>query len=140
MGKTHRKIKELFGLLFSRLVLTVALLLAQVVWLFLLISRLSDYRGIFGAGGVALSVLMCIALIRKDTTAPEFKISWVLVFMVMPIQGGLLYLLWGDKRPAIPLRRRLERAQSVLAPLRRGDPAAQAALEAANPRAAQTAR
>ena len=140
MGKTHRKIKELFGLLFSRLVLTAALLLAQVVWLFLLTSRLSDYRGIFSTAGIALSVLMCIAIIRKDTTAPEFKISWVLVFMVMPIQGGLLYLLWGDKRPAIPLRRRLERAQAVLAPLRRGDPAAQAALEAANPRAAQTAR
>ncbi|MBM6901453.1 hypothetical protein H6B10_17720, partial [Gemmiger formicilis] len=38
-------------------------------------------------------------------------------------QGGLLYLLWGDKRPAIRLRRRMEQAEAQLAPLRTPDPA-----------------
>lgn len=36
--------------------------------------------------------------------------------MLMPVQGGLLYLMWGNKRPAIPLRRRMERAEAELAP------------------------
>ncbi len=33
---------------------------------------------------------MCLALIRQDSTVPEFKISWMILFMVMPVQGGLL--------------------------------------------------
>lgn len=140
MKKRHRKIKEYVGLLFSRPVLTVALLLIQAVWLVLLFYRLTDYKGIFSALGVALSVLMCIAIISKDSTAPEFKISWILIFMIMPVQGGLLYLLWGDKRPAIPLRRRLERARARITPLRTAGPDALPVLEARLPRTAETAR
>ena len=83
---------------------------------------------------------MCLALIRQDSTVPEFKISWLILFTVMPVQGGLLYLLWGDKRPAIRLRHRLERAEAHLVPLRTADPAAQELLEHRDPRAAQTAR
>ena len=52
--------------------------------------------------------------------------------MLMPVQGGLLYLM-GHKRPAIPLRRRMERAEAELAPLRTGDPAARAELARRDP-------
>ena len=60
--------------------------------------------------------------------------------MLMPVQGGLLYLLWGNKRPALGLRHRLERAEAAMAHTRREDPAAVAALREQNPRAAETAR
>ena len=76
---------------------------------------------------------MCAVLIRQDSTAPEFKISWMVLFMIMPVQGGLLYLLWGDKRPAFRLRKKLDWAYDRIRPLRRTDPAAQAMLEQANP-------
>lgn len=59
--------------------------------------------------------------------------------MIMPVQGGLLYLLWGDKRPAFRLRKKLDWAYDRIRPLRRTDPAAQAMLERANPRAGRTA-
>ena len=73
---------------------------------------LSDYSHLISRVGLAVSALMCLALVRKDSTAPEFKISWMILFMLMPVQGGLLYLMWGNKRPAIPLRRRMERAEA----------------------------
>ena len=59
--------------------------------------------------------------------------------MIMPVQGGLLYLLWGDKRTAFRLRKKLDWAYDRIRPLRRTDPAAQAMLEQANPRAGRTA-
>ena len=132
--------RKVLSFVFSRLVVTGVLLLVQIVWLFLLFNRLSEYAAWINGVGLTVSVIMCLALIRKDSTVPEFKISWLILFTIMPVQGGLLYLLWGDKRPAIRLRRRMERAEERFAPLRTADPAAQAALEARDPRAAETAR
>ena len=133
-------VRKLLSLVFSRLVVTGVLLLVQIVWLCILFFRLSEYAAWLNGVGLALSVLMCLALIRQDSTVPEFKISWLILFTVMPVQGGLLYLLWGDKRPAIRLRRRMERAEALFAPLRTADPAAQEKLEQQDPRAAETAR
>ena len=127
------------SIVFSRTVVTVVLVLAQAVWLFSVFYWLSDYSRLISRVGLAVSALMCLALVRKDSTAPEFKISWMILFMLMPVQGGLLYLMWGNKRPAIPLRRRMERAEAELAPLRTGDPAARAELARRDPRLAETA-
>ena len=127
------------SIVFSRTVVTVVLVLAQAVWLFSVFYWLSDYSHLISRVGLAVSALMCLALVRKDSTAPEFKISWMILFMLMPVQGGLLYLMWGNKRPAIPLRRRMERAEAELAPLRTGDPAARAELARRDLRLAETA-
>ena len=133
-------LRRVLNLVFSRLVVTAVLLVLQVVWLFTLFYRLADYARWFNAAGLTLSIIMCLALIRQDSTVPEFKISWMILFAVMPVQGGLLYLLWGNKRPALGLRRRQERAEQAMADTRREDPAAAARLRAADPRAALTAR
>lgn len=133
-------LRRVLNLVFSRLVVTAVLLVLQVVWLFALFYRLVDYARWFNAAGLTLSIIMCLALIRQDSTVPEFKISWMILFAVMPVQGGLLYLLWGNKRPVLGLRRRQERAEQAMADTRREDPAAAAQLCAADPRAALTAR
>ena len=133
-------LRRVLNLVFSRLVVTAVLLVLQVVWLFALFYRLADYARWFSAAGLTLSIIMCLALIRQDSTVPEFKISWMILFAVMPVQGGLLYLLWGNKRPALGLRRRQERAEQAMTDTRREDPAAAARLRAADPRAALTAR
>ena len=133
-------LRRVLNLVFSRIVVTGVLLLLQAFWLFALFYWLADYAKWFGGVGVAMSVIMCLALIRQDSTVPEFKISWMILFSVMPVQGGILYLLWGDKRPALGLRHRLERAEDAMAPARKDDPDAAAALQRQDPRAALTAR
>ena len=133
-------LRRVLNLVFSRIVVTGVLLLLQAFWLFTLFYWLADYAKWFGGVGVAMSVIMCLALIRQDSTVPEFKISWLILFSVMPVQGGILYLLWGDKRPALGLRHRLERAEDAMAPARKDDPDAAAALQRQDPRAALTAR
>ncbi|MFR2612346.1 MAG: PLDc N-terminal domain-containing protein [Subdoligranulum sp.] len=97
-------IKKLCSKLFSRIVITGVLILIQAAWFWSLFTSLSSYAHWLNPLMIALSVIMCAVLIRQDSTAPEFKISWMVLFMIMPVQGGLLYLLWGDKRPAFRLR------------------------------------
>ncbi|MDR3917467.1 MAG: cardiolipin synthase [Gemmiger sp.] len=133
-------LRRVLNLVFSRIVVTGVLLLLQAFWLFALFYWLADYAKWFGGVGVAMSIIMCLALIRQDSTVPEFKISWMILFAVMPVQGGILYLLWGNKRPALGLRHRLERAEGAMAPARKDDPDATAALQRQDPRAALTAR
>lgn len=133
-------LRRVLNLVFSRIVVTGVLLLLQAFWLFALFYWLADYAKWFGGVGVAMSIIMCLALIRQDSTVPEFKISWMILFAVMPVQGGILYLLWGNKRPALGLRHRLERAEDAMAPERKDDPDATAALQRQDPRAALTAR
>ena len=133
-------LRRVLNLVFSRIVVTGVLLLLQAFWLFALFYWLTDYAKWFGGVGVAMSIIMCLALIRQDSTVPEFKISWMILFAVMPVQGGILYLLWGNKRPALGLRHRLERAEDAMAPARKDDPDAAAALQRQDPRAALTAR
>ena len=136
----RRVLRRVLNLVFSRLVITVVLVLLQAFWLFAVFNWLSEYAQWISRTGLALSVIMCLALIRQDSTAPEFKISWMILFMLMPVQSGLLYLLWGNKRPVFGLRRRLERAGQAMDPTRRPDPAAEEQLEKADPRAAMTAK
>ena len=139
MQEFGRMIKKLCSKLFSRIVITGVLILIQAAWFWSLFTSLSSYAHWLNPLMIALSVIMCAVLIRQDSTAPEFKISWMVLFMIMPVQGGLLYLLWGDKRPAFRLRKKLDWAYDRIRPLRRTDPAAQAMLEQANPRAGRTA-
>ena len=139
MQELGRMIKKLCSKLFSRIVITGVLILIQAAWFWSLFTSLSSYAHWLNPLMIVLSVIMCAVLIRQDSTAPEFKISWMVLFMIMPVQGGLLYLLWGDKRPAFRLRKKLDWAYDRIRPLRRTDPAAQAMLERANPRAGRTA-
>lgn len=139
MQELGRMIKKLCSKLFSRIVITGVLILIQAAWFWSLFTSLSSYAHWLNPLMIVLSVIMCAVLIRQDSTAPEFKISWMVLFMIMPVQGGLLYLLWGDKRPAFRLRKKLDWAYDRIRPLRRTDPAAQAILEQANPRAGRTA-
>lgn len=136
----RRVLRRVLNLVFSRLIITVVLVLLQAFWLFAVFNWLSEYAQWISRTGLALSVIMCLALIRQDSTVPEFKISWMILFMLMPVQSGLLYLLWGNKRPVFGLRRRLERAGQAMDPTRRPDPAAEEQLEKADPRAAMTAK
>ena len=139
MAELRTKVKSLMRFVFSRLVVTGVLLLLQAVWLFILFNKLAEYAGWINVVGVVISVVMCAALIRKDSTVPEFKISWLALFILMPVQGGLLYLWWGDHRPALRLRRKLARAALRIRPLRTPEPAGHARLAVADPRAAATA-
>ena len=84
----------------------------QALWILLLVKWLSPYAAyITLALSVAAVLLVLLIIIKRDETA--YKILWLLVILTVPVAGALLYLLFGNRRTARPLRKRLRRVQEA---------------------------
>lgn len=84
----------------------------QALWILLLVKCLSPYAAyITLALSVAAVLLVLFIIIKRDETA--YKILWLLVILTVPVAGALLYLLFGNRRTARPLRKRLCRVQEA---------------------------
>ena len=95
----RRKLKKLLSILTSRLVIIGLLILIQLAWFLILFLRLTQYATWINAGFVALSLLIELYIINKSGN-PSYKILWLLFIGTFPVLGGLMYLLFGDKRPS----------------------------------------
>ena len=76
-------------------VLIVCLQAAALVVMFLFFQKYFAYFYAF-CGLVSLAVVLY--LLREDSS-PEYKIAWLIPISLLPIFGGLLYLLFGRIRP-----------------------------------------
>lgn len=84
----------------------------QALWILLLVKWLSPYAAyITLALSVAAVLLVLFIIIKRDESA--YKILWLLVILTVPVAGALLYLLFGNRRTARPLRKRLRRVQEA---------------------------
>ena len=84
----------------------------QALWILLLVKWLSPYAAyITLALSVAAVLLVLFIIIKRDETA--YKILWLLVILTVPVAGALLYLLFGNRHTARPLRKRLRRVQEA---------------------------
>lgn len=84
----------------------------QALWILLLVKWLSPYAAyITLALSVAAVLLVLFIIIKRDETA--YKILWLLVILTVPVVGTLLYLLFGNRRTARPLRKHLRRVQEA---------------------------
>ncbi len=99
--------KNLYRILTNRIVVVAVLVVAQLVCLCELFFGLAEYQYAVQMGLNLLSVLMVLYLIRKDLT-PAYKIAWILLCCMLPLLGGALYLLFGNKRPGRQMRRRMD--------------------------------
>ncbi len=87
--------KKTLKILFSRVPIIVALILIQVIWFVTLFVRLSEYYAWISSFFSLLSILMVLSLIQSNKN-PSYKIVWILVIGIIPLLGGLLYLIFGN--------------------------------------------
>ena len=85
--------------IFLRIGMTVILILAQVALFSLLLFRFVNWGPIVTAGMYFFSLLVLLSIIRNNDEA-GYKIGWVIVVFLLSPAGGLLYILFGGKRPA----------------------------------------
>lgn len=102
---------KLFSKIFNRITLTALVVLVQLAWLLSLFLGLAEYQIWFSGFFTVLSALMALYIVRKDDN-PAYKISWLVMIGLLPLLGGLLYLLFGNKRPSKKMRRRIERTKA----------------------------
>ncbi len=99
--------KKIWGKIFNRVTIVAVLVVLQLLWLFDAFWLLSRYAVWLNAAFTALSIFMVLYLVRKDVN-PAYKIAWLLPCCLAPLFGGMMYLLFGDKRPGKDMRRRME--------------------------------
>ena len=80
----------------SRFFWTGLAIVIQIAVLFYLVLYLGRFSYTVTAYSAFAAVLGFIVFCRDDT--PEYRMSWMLVVLIIPILGGMLYLLFGNKR------------------------------------------
>ena len=93
------------GKIIRRILTIIPAVALQSLWLLLLMKWLTPYAPIIvSLLSVAAFFLVVFIIIKRDETA--YKLLWLLVILSLPLVGALLYLLFGNKRTARPLKRR----------------------------------
>ena len=88
--------RRLFGrLLADRRVVGGFFLVVQLVAVMYGLGWISDYWSWLPYFLNVLSFTIVIWLVRKYDN-PTYKIAWIIIILVLPLFGGLFYLLWGN--------------------------------------------
>lgn len=90
--------KRIGKLLKSRLVVVGLAILLQALWWALFLGRLTRYSVFINALFQIVSITILLYLIRKDENS-AYKIAWIILVMGIPLFGGILYVMIGNKKP-----------------------------------------
>lgn len=82
------------NILFNRVVLVSLSILVQLLTFVVIILRFSDYFVIFDVISTSISILAVIYILNSRGD-PAYKVAWIIPIMLLPIFGGLFYLMVG---------------------------------------------
>lgn len=99
-------LRKVLRFLTQRVVITVLFMLIQAGLLIDIIWKLNNYFVYFYAIGVLLSLLMFLAVINGKSN-PAYKIAWLVPILVVPVFGGLFYLMFGSNRTGRYIREKM---------------------------------
>ena len=102
-----RKIlNKLRSFLFSRVVVVSLLLIMQVAFFVVLLSRLSQYFIVVSAALEILSIIVSLVVFNSNLN-PSYKLAFIVPIMLFPLFGGLFYITVGRPRVSSRFGRRL---------------------------------
>lgn len=105
--------KKIAKILKSRLVMVGLAILIQLLWSLLFLERLTRYSIFINMFFRILSICILLYLIRKDENS-AYKIAWIILIMGVPLLGGFLYLMIGNKKPSKRLAVRMALVKSEM--------------------------
>lgn len=90
-GNVKKAKKGLLNVVFSRAALVAVLLLVQIAVFVVGINFLAQYGWIVYGFFILLSALIVIKIINEKGN-PAFKLSWILLILVIPVVGAAFYI------------------------------------------------
>jgi len=87
--------RKLLTKLLGRVGFTAILILLQVGAVLVIALRFRQFHITYSIGSTVLGLIFCI-LILNNRVSPAYKMSWIIVFMMSPIFGGLFYFLFAS--------------------------------------------
>ena len=100
---------KILKFLFSRTVIVGFLILLQLVTLIYAIWELSESFVYLYVFFVALSVVVVIYIVSRNDN-PSYKLAWTILVLLVPLFGGLLYLIFGGNKTSKKFRKKIESA------------------------------
>lgn len=97
----------------SRLVITGLLIALQVIWIGFFVFRILTYTSFITYLFKFISLLVAAYIIAKDEDS-GYKLIWITLIAIMPIFGGLLYLIIGNKKPSRGLRKAYDKEELTM--------------------------
>ena len=105
------KIKKIFT---SRLVVTGALIILQCILLFYEVLKLSTVFIYMNFILYFLSLLMVVYLVNEGDKSPSIKMPWIILILIVPLVGGVAYLLFGRNAVEVEAIRRRNTVEKKL--------------------------
>lgn len=87
--------KKLLNKLLGRVGFTSLLILLQVGAILVIALRFRQFHITYSIGSTIVGLIFVI-LILNNRVSPAYKMSWIIVFMMSPIFGGLFYFLFSS--------------------------------------------
>ena len=78
-----------------------------------MLTKLTEYSRELNVVLAGLSLLVVLYIINKDDN-PAYKLAWIIPILSFPLFGGILYLLFGDKRPTKHMRIQMDKAAAKI--------------------------
>lgn len=99
--------KKILKFLFSRMCIVGVLILIQAIILGSAIMKISDYFVYFYAFCTVLSIVV-VLYILSTTDNPSYKLAWTIPILIIPVFGGLFYLMFGLNKVGKRLRKQMK--------------------------------
>ncbi|MGI5960125.1 MAG: cardiolipin synthase [Massiliimalia sp.] len=109
--------KKLIQFLFHRVVLVGLMIFVQILILVVAMVKFQHSFVYFYAICEFLS-LMVVLYIINDKSNPGYKIAWIVPILLLPIFGGMFYLLFGGNKTGKYTRRKMDRMAQKIAEYR----------------------
>ena len=106
---------KLIKKIFSRIFLFSLGIFVQMLWLFILMFKLSEYYLPIAVVLNTLSVLAVIWIVGREGN-PAIKMAWIVPILVFPLFGGVVFLISGGKGPKRKLKKALDKSFELVKP------------------------
>lgn len=130
--KLFKAFRKALGLVFSRFVIVALAIILQIAWLWVLLEfvrqNYEEQYHIIRYASYVLEFILALIVINKDEPA-EYKLPWLVVILLFPLLGLILFAFFGNNQPGALLRRRYKKTQSAVRDLFPRDEAALVSLE-----------
>ena len=130
---------KLLNLLFKRVTIVGTAIVAQLVLLLVMLLRFQEYFIYFYAGSLVLSIAAVLYIVSSRLN-PAYKIAWIIPIMLVPVFGGVMYLLFGGNKVSAREKRKMLRLKRCFRNIRLMRIDALEKLEALDPIAANQSR
>lgn len=98
--------KKLLKMVFGRFLLVAILIIAQLAFLIYSFIWLQGYYHWLYFASTIVSILFIIFII-SDRSNPSYKITWLILILLSPVLGGVLYIIFGNNLSTIRKQKKL---------------------------------